>query len=77
MLVTSLSQLSVATGFNNCAAVKPAVLLHSKVAFKEPIVVVQVGATISLTITVRVIGTPIQAQQLGLTEVNVNVTKPL
>ena len=50
MLVTSLSQLSVATGNLAWAISKAAVSLHSTVAFKAASRVVQVGAVLSSTV---------------------------
>ena len=72
-----LSQLSVAVGANACAAAKAVASSHSTVLLSTPATVVHVGFTISLTITVRIIGAPIQLQQFGLIELNVNVTRPL
>jgi hypothetical protein len=47
MLVTSLSQLSVADGNNALAAAIAVVSLHSIVALSEAAVVDQVGAVVS------------------------------
>ena len=47
MLVTSVSQLSLATGNKACAEDKAAALLHSTVVLSEPAVVDQVGGVTS------------------------------
>ena len=52
MLVTSVSQLSLATGNLLCAVAKASALLHSTVAFNAAVSVVQVGGILSLTVIV-------------------------
>ena len=50
MFVTLASQLSLAAGYNACAAAMPAISLHCNVVFKAPGTVVQVGAVLSISV---------------------------
>src|SRR5512136_2794829 len=54
MFVTSVSQLSVATGNIASAAASPATSLHSRVTSRAPAAVVHVGAVVSMIVIVCV-----------------------
>ena len=73
-VIVADEQLSVADGVSAWAAVSPAASLHSTVLFNEPAVVVNTGATMSLTFTTFVTLVPWQAKAPGATGVKLNVT---
>ena len=74
LVTVTVEQLSVATGVSACADFSPVVSLHSTVLSNEPAVVVNTGATISLTFTTFVTVIPWQAKAPGATGVKLNVT---